>query len=263
MANLVPPCHFKHDYLLPAEAYCRKAFEAYKGKHRAGASSQAEQKQTEVASEVLETGIDKNGQELIRISPQDLVDFHAKQHELGVFATKSEREQLAKAFIENFRPGAEIHSKTRTRNAPTSNVDNSTKRKRDSSQASQNSQSSKSTVGNKGGEPTRNTTPAQESDHKVQAFRKRGGSNSSTGASSRSRVAYSNTDPAYPLHWCCLNCSKYNPIHFFYCGDCKVVKSTPPPKQVPQGQRDLTEEDHAAEGITNIRQNFSVRAKLK
>ena len=65
LANLVPPCHFKHNYLLPAEAYCHKAFEAYKGKHKAGASSQAEPKQTEVAREVLETGAVKNGRELV------------------------------------------------------------------------------------------------------------------------------------------------------------------------------------------------------
>ena len=65
LANMVPPCPFKHDYLLPAEAYCHKAFKAYEGMHKAEQIPQAEHKQTEVAKEVLETGADKNERELV------------------------------------------------------------------------------------------------------------------------------------------------------------------------------------------------------
>ena len=157
----------------------------------------------------------------------DLVEFYIKQHKLGPFATKGERVQMAKAFIQSYKPDAEIHSKTRANNAPTSKVDYIAKRKRDSSQASNNSQNSQSTVGNKGGEPFKYTTPAQDLDHKGQNIRMRGGSISSTGYSNRSRVKLYNATPENPTYWQCLTWENLNPTHYHYCGECKNFKSTP------------------------------------
>ena len=91
----------------------------------------------------------------------DLVSFYVNQHALGIFATMGDRVAMAKDFMNTFRPGAAIHSKPRALSVPTPSVDTSTKRKRDSSQASQ------SAVENKGDEPTRDTTPVQAMDHKV------------------------------------------------------------------------------------------------
>ena len=91
----------------------------------------------------------------------DLVSFYANQHALGIFATMGDRVAMAKDFMNTFRPGAAIHSLPRTLSVPTPSVDTSTKRKRDSSQASQ------SAVENKGDEPTIDTTTVQAMDHKV------------------------------------------------------------------------------------------------
>ena len=61
LANLSPPCSFKHDFLLLAETYNRKAFEAYKGIQFTGASTQVESEQAAKPKDMLETGIDKHG----------------------------------------------------------------------------------------------------------------------------------------------------------------------------------------------------------
>ena len=109
----------------------------------------------------------------------DLVSFYANQHVLGIFATMGDRVAMAKDFMNTFRPGAAIHSLPRTLSVPTPST--STKRKRDSSKASL------SAIENKGGEPTIDTAPVQDMDHKVHNNRKRGGSNSSARVRSGSR----------------------------------------------------------------------------
>ena len=153
--------------------------------------------------------------------------------------------QLAKAWIQCYKPDAYIHSNTRASNAPTSQIDHNAKRKRDSSQASNASQSSQSTVVSPGGEQLKNTTPTQDKDHKGQDVHTRGGSTSSTGSSSRSRAKLNHPAPDNPTFWQCLTCDKLNPTRHYYCSNCKDYinlthprfTSTPGPKGPRGGPR--------------------------
>ena len=102
MANRIPSCPFKHNYLTPAESYSWKDLRIYESKLKADENSQVEQQQAVAVEHIAETVPDNNGRETVIIGPEDLVSFYGHQHALGIFASMGDRVKLAWDFIRNF-----------------------------------------------------------------------------------------------------------------------------------------------------------------